>query len=137
MREKRRIVVVDDEREIALGIALRLRGAGYDVQAAFSARAGLDLARGGPTDAIVLDLRMPEMDGFQLLMALKGEQATAGVPAIVVSANVTEQARTQALGLGAARFIEKPYQAEALLSAVAEVLRAAETPRAGPADRRD
>jgi DNA-binding response OmpR family regulator len=132
MREKRRIVVVDDEREIALGIALRLRDAGYDAQIAFSARAGLELARGGPTDAIVLDLRMPEMDGFQLLMALKGEQATAGVPAIVVSANVTEQARTQALGLGAARFIEKPYQAEALLSAVAEVLRPAETPRADP-----
>lgn len=132
MREKRRVVVVDDEREIALGIALRLRAAGYHAETAFTARAGLDLARGAPTDAVVLDLRMPEMDGFQLLMALKSAPATAAVPAIVVSANVTEQARTQALGLGAARFIEKPYQAEALLSALADVLWAAESPAARP-----
>jgi CheY-like chemotaxis protein len=118
MSDKLRILVVDDDREIVRGLSVRLRAAGYDVFAAGDGNAGLAAALGSRPDAILLDIRVPGMDGLEVLQQLRQHAETGSVPVIVLSANVVAQTRLRAMELGARCFLEKPYSAAGLLSAL-------------------
>ena len=123
MADKRRILLVDDDREIVRGVSVRLRAAGYDIVTASNGQAGLAAAQAEPPDAIIVDLRMPIMDGFTLMTRLRECPETAAIPIIVLSANAVEKARRQALELGAAFFLEKPYEPAKLIAAVDAVVK--------------
>ena len=71
-----------------------------------------------PPDAIVLDLRMPVMDGFALLERLQNSVHTRNIPAIILSADSADRARLKALRAGATYFVEKPYKAQDLIDAL-------------------
>lgn len=118
MRDRKLILVVDDAREIVLGISLRLRNAGHDVLTAFNGQAGLKMALKHRPDVIVLDIRMPIMDGLTMLARLREEGEAGRIPTIVLSANIAEKVRSQALELGASYFLEKPFEAATLMRAV-------------------
>lgn len=115
MPERPRILIIDDEHEIAQSLSIRLEAAGYDVLSATSAVAGLELARGRPPAGILLDLRMPGMDGFGFIRSLKESDATKDIPVLVLSADVVEAARARALALGVSHFIAKPFRFEKIL----------------------
>lgn len=123
MREVEQLLIVDDDREIVRGLAIRLRAAGYEVLTAFDGQAGLAAAIAHQPDAIILDIRMPVMDGLEVLGGLRERVDTRSIPVVVVSANVVEQTRVKALDLGARCFLEKPYQAGTLIAAVRSVLK--------------
>lgn len=127
---KPRILVVDDDRDVALGASIRLRAAGYDVSTASDGIEGVERAVADPPDAIVLDIRMPRRDGFSVLADLRGRKETSHVPVVVLSANGLDANRTRALNLGARLFLRKPYEPERLMDALASLIPA--NRRVGP-----
>ncbi|HTE04561.1 MAG TPA: response regulator [Planctomycetota bacterium] len=117
-----RVLVVDDERSIAQALGIRLRAAGYDVQCAFDGFSGLAAAREWRPAAIVLDIRMPDIDGFEVNRRLRAQPELASTPVIFLSANVQESARQAALAAGAQAFLTKPYESGDVLAAVRSAL---------------
>lgn len=117
-RERPLIVVVDDAREIVTGLSLRLRNAGYDVQSAFNGESGLALILDTRPDAMLIDVRMPVMDGLTMLSELNRSLGWAKIPSLVLTANIAERARIRAQELGARFFLGKPYDAATVLRAV-------------------
>jgi len=120
--ENRRVLIVDDDREIIQALSIRLRFAGYDVMKAYDGEAGLDAARELNPDVVILDVRMPRMDGLTMLSKLRSSEHLSSLPAIVLSANVAERVRTEALELDACFFLSKPYEADVLLMAIRSAL---------------
>ncbi len=116
------ILLIDDSRDILESLTIRLAAAGHKVMSTANSRDGLEMARDQSPSAIVLDLRMPGMDGFEVLAALRADPRTSETPVIVLSANVRDQSRDRASALGAACFMEKPYRADKLLSALRGVV---------------
>ena len=118
------VLVVDDDRDLVRAVGMRLGQAGFRALAAFDGEAGLAIARRDRPAAIILDLRMPLMDGFALLAELHRFPSTAGIPAIVLSADAADRARLRALTGSAAYFVEKPYAPRDLIVALNAALAA-------------
>ena len=117
-----RILIIEDERFIAQALALRLKTAGYEVHCAHDGTSGIAaVAELNPT-LVLLDIRMPDMDGFEVYRHLKERPEFGSTPVIFLSANVQESARQAALAAGAAAFLAKPYEAKDILIAVEGVL---------------
>lgn len=116
------VLIVDDDREITRAIALRLSSVGFKPLVAYNGQEGLDVVQTNPPDAIILDLRMPVMDGFQLLEKLQNSVHTRSIPAIILSADAADKARLKALRAGATYFVEKPYKAQDLIEALSVTL---------------
>jgi DNA-binding response OmpR family regulator len=111
-----RILLVDDDSDIAQGIQLRLNSAGYDCTIAFDGLAGLDCALAILPQVILLDVRLPKLDGIALLRELKSRAATKHIPVVMVSASLVEQ--NNALDAGARFFLCKPYDGNRLLQTI-------------------
>lgn len=124
MTGRRRVLLVDDDRDIARGLGIRFRAAGYDITVAHDGQTGLEEAMKHPPDAIVLDMRMPVLDGLGVLGKLHASAETASIPVVMLSASVLEKGKSQALDLGARYFLEKPYEAPQLIEAVEAALSA-------------
>ncbi len=133
----RNVLIVDDDREITRAIELRLRNAGFSASTAFDGRAGLDIVQKKAPDAIVLDLRMPVMDGFELLARLQNSVHTRNIPAIILSANADDKAQLKALRAGATFFVEKPYKAQDLIDALASCLQRRQEAESLPFETRE
>lgn len=115
-----RVLLVEDDAHVRRGLDLRMRAAGYQVLLAADGEEGLRAAREHVPDAVLLDIRMPVMDGLTMLAELRAlPEPVAEVPVVVLSANVAEKAKSRALELGAKHFVEKPYEAGALMKALA------------------
>jgi signal transduction histidine kinase len=95
-----------------------LTGAGYQVRPARFPRLAIDAARAQPPDLILLDVRMPEMDGFEVCRRLKRDDRTRNVPIIFVSALQDVQDRVRGFELGGVDFISKPFQEPEILARV-------------------
>lgn len=120
MPDRRRVLVVDDDTEIVRAITTRLGIAGYQVLHAANGREGIEAAAADNPDVIVLDIRMPIMNGMELLDQLRRRPETKHVPVIVLSASIVQKNR--AFDLGARYFLEKPYDAKTLLATIQAVL---------------
>jgi CheY-like chemotaxis protein len=118
MRKRPLVLLVDDDRDIVRALGVRLKAAGYDVATAHDGLTGVAAAQSDRPDAIVLDIRMPGMDGLSALARLRGQESTRHIPAIILSANVVDTARNEAMGLGAHCFLEKPCDPSDLLKAL-------------------
>ena len=116
------MLIVDDDREITRAIALRLSNVGFKPLMAFDGQQGLQMVLADRPDAIILDLRMPVMDGFTMLQKLQNSVHTRNIPAIILSADAADQARLKALRAGATYFVEKPYRAQDLIEALSVTL---------------
>jgi DNA-binding response OmpR family regulator len=102
------IMVVDDDPD-TLGILVRyIRREGFTVVGAPSGTECLRLTKQHPPDVILLDLMMPEIDGFAVCRALKADPGTAEIPVIMLTARDDVEARAQGMELGVSDFIAKP-----------------------------
>jgi two-component system alkaline phosphatase synthesis response regulator PhoP len=124
---KKRILVVDDERDIVDLITYNLSQEGYDVLSAANGREALSRAAGG-VDLVILDLMMPVMDGLETCRRLKSEPATTGIPVIFLTARSGEVDEILALELGADDYIQKPISPRKLVARVKALLRRMEHP---------
>jgi len=112
------ILLVDDDRDIVRALSIRLRAAGYDVTAVHDGLASVEAARSIQPDAIILDIRMPGMDGLSALAKLREKKRTRHIPTLILTANVVETVRNKAMGLGAFCFLKKPCDSGDLLKAI-------------------
>jgi len=104
-----RVLIVDDEPEIGRLLGLILRGAGFEVAAVEGGQAALAHLAASATDLVLLDVIMPELDGFETLRRIRETPATATVPVLMLTANAGAADRTRAESLGADDFIAKPF----------------------------
>ena len=111
------VVIEDDPRSLDL-LAVYLEGAGVEVATARNGRQGLQLVRQVRPAAVVLDIRLPELDGWDLLALLKADEATAPIPVVVVS---MLDERGKGFALGAAEYLVKPVGRDELRAALARV----------------
>ena len=110
----KRILIVDDEAPMRFLLSKQLSRAGFDVATAADGPAALEAAAASAFDAIVLDLVMPGMDGFEVCRRLKAEPLTAGIPVAFLSASSSGDFRRRAFRVGAIEFLAKPFQTEQL-----------------------
>jgi DNA-binding response OmpR family regulator len=129
MGEKKKILIVDDERDIVKALMIRLQANGYEVVTAFDGAQGVFMAHKEKPDLIILDIRMPAGDGFSVAERLKNSMHTFSIPIIFLTGSPERDAEGRAMELGARFYIKKPYDPEELLDAVK---RAIET---SPSDR--
>ena len=126
--EKYRILVVDDEPRMIRFIRMNLELEGYEVSEAHNGLQALEQARDQLPDLMVLDVMMPEMDGFETLESLREFSA---IPVIILSARGEEDDRVRGLELGADDYLAKPFSPRELVSRIKAVLRRAELPSPG------
>jgi CheY-like chemotaxis protein len=108
----------DDNREL---LRLVLSGANYQVREARNGRECLKSAREDPPDLIMVDLSMPELDGWEVFRQLKANSLTASIPCVAVTAH-SDTDRDRALKSGFNGFVAKPFKTEELLSTVAKLV---------------
>jgi phosphate regulon transcriptional regulator PhoB len=120
---KERILVVEDEQNIRELIRYNLGQEGFRVETAGNGREGLDKARNSKADLILLDLMLPELDGFELCKILKQNKNTQQIPIIMLTAKGEETDRVVGLELGADDYIVKPFSPRELIARVKAVLR--------------
>jgi CheY-like chemotaxis protein len=122
MGEKKRILIVDDERDIVKALTIRLRGAGYEIVTAFDGAQGIFMAHKEKPDLILLDIRMPAGDGFSVAEKLKQSVDTLAIPVIVLTGSPEKNSEEKAMALGARFYVKKPYDPEELLDAIKRAL---------------
>lgn len=120
MSPSKQILLVDDEPEIRLGAALRLKAAGYGTMTAADGVEAVAAATEHRPDAVLMDVRMPRRDGLWALSELKRNEATRRIPVVMLSASARDQ--RLALDSGAKYFIPKPYSGVDLLAALESAL---------------
>ena len=109
-----RALIIDDDRDLVSLIRRTLEfTAGWEVHTALSGAAGIALARSAPPDVILVDVMMPEMDGYEVCRRLKADAATAALPVVLLTARRDLDERLLA-GTGAAGVLFKPFQPQDL-----------------------
>ena len=111
-----RVLLVDDNWDVRTAASLRLSAVGYDTVTACDGEEAVASAVQHRPDVIVLDVRMPRMDGLQTLDRLRRQDATRNTPIVMLSASLRDQ--QTALDAGARFFVTKPYEGRALVAAV-------------------
>ena len=116
MPEAIRVLIVDDEEDFATALVERLRRRGFVADAVFSGRAALERLSGSRHDVAVLDLKMPGIDGLTTLREIK--RAGLDVAVIVLTGHGTVASGIDGMQIGAADFLQKPVEMEALCTAI-------------------
>jgi CheY-like chemotaxis protein len=124
----RKVLLVDDEPDVLLATRLLLQTAGYSVLEAKTGEEALALVEEGKPDAIFLDLRMPGMDGWDVLAELRARGYLERIPVIVLSAHGSPGRVEQSLELGAKAYVRKPFRKADLTRALDAVLDARPAP---------
>jgi DNA-binding response OmpR family regulator len=120
-----RILIVEDEQDLAIGLADDLRVEGYDVEVASDGETAARRAREGNWNLILLDIMLPRKDGLEVCRELR--RAGIGIPIIMVTAKTEEAERVLGLEIGADDYITKPFSARELRARVKAMLRRTET----------
>jgi DNA-binding NtrC family response regulator len=114
--EPMRVLIIDDERSICSGCQMILADEGHRVQYQLSGQAGLELARGGQFDLVLLDMKLPDLDGMEILKSIRKERPDVYV--IIMTGYSTVQNAVQAMKLGAIDYLAKPFSDDQLVIAV-------------------
>ncbi len=124
---KRILMIEDDEGMVALG-RLMLEGAGYEVLAAYSGPEGLEILRKNQVDLVLLDIMMAEMDGWQVLDAIRSEEAFRDLPVIMLTAKEQRENIKSVLEHKGQfyDYVVKPFVVRELLSTIRQALLAQE-----------
>jgi two-component system copper resistance phosphate regulon response regulator CusR len=128
MNEGQRILVVDDQQEILDITATVLSSAGFSVVTASSGGAALDLVGRGSFDLVLLDINMPEMDGWETLRLLRADELLDELHVVMFSVKGELSDKVQSLKEGASGYITKPFVVDELVARVRRVLASAEVP---------
>jgi DNA-binding response OmpR family regulator len=116
-----RILLVEDNANLAEGIEYNLRLEGYDVRIAETGRAALEIFQNWSPELVVLDLMLPDIDGYQVLKSVRGRGSR--VPVIILSARGEESDKVRGFRLDADQYVTKPFGIVELLERVAALLR--------------
>jgi DNA-binding response OmpR family regulator len=126
---KKKILVVDDEEDILHFLELVLAEKGYEVLSASDGHEALTRAQIERPDLVLLDIMMPQMDGWEVLKLLRVDPSTAGIPVAMLSARTEARDRVQGLQEGAIDYICKPFSLQELLGKIEAAFQLAEEQR--------
>jgi two-component system, OmpR family, phosphate regulon response regulator PhoB len=133
---RRKILIIEDETDVADLLALNLRKAGFRVSTAGDGASGLQKARDDRPDFIILDLMLPKMSGLEVCRILKSDTATSQIPILMLTAKAEEVDRIVGLEFGADDYVTKPFSPREIVLRIRAILRRGETPdeslKAGP-----
>lgn len=123
MTDKKRILVVDDEPDFASIVQGNLEKEGFEVEVAYNGVEGVEKVKANPPDGIVLDVMMPEKDGYQMCAELKADEKYADIPIVLLTAvasHVTSTRYSHADGMSteADDYIAKPASAEEITESI-------------------
>ena len=124
------ILVVDDEPDILMVVQMILRGCGHQILEASTGEMALQLLEHQNPDAVLLDVRLPGIDGLEVLERLRKASIHSVLPVIMLSASSGPSLVERASGLGCSGFVAKPFDPEALIRTLNEALEAGRTPAA-------
>lgn len=117
-KETLRIAVVDDDPDIVKVIRVILTVHGMEVMEALSGMKGYMMIRNEKPDAVLLDIMMPDIDGYEILRKIKLDPETSDIPVIFVSAKTGQEHVEMGLSLGAQGYVTKPFRPEDLVEAI-------------------
>lgn len=110
----RKILIIDDEFPVGYLIKINLEAEGYEANLALSGEEALEKARASPPDLITLDVLMPEMDGFEVLRALKTDESLSSIPVLMISV-INGIRKKRGIKMGASDYLLKPIDFDNLL----------------------
>jgi two-component system, cell cycle response regulator CtrA len=116
-----RILLIEDDSAAARSIELMLKGDGFNIYTTDLGEEGIDLGKLYDYDAIVLDLQLPDMSGFEVLKALR--LAKVLTPVLILSGNAVVEAKIKAFGVGADDYMTKPFHKDELVARIQAVVR--------------
>lgn len=122
--KKSRILIIEDETDIIEALKLRLGANGYEVLVSTDGAEGLNRARSEKPDLIILDIRLPKMDGYKVCRILKYDENFSKIPIIMLTARVQQADIRQGEEAGADIYMTKPYKSEELLENIKKLLSA-------------
>ncbi len=128
MSGKKRILVVDDEPDFSMVVKKNLEKEGFDVELAYDGAEGIAKVKNNPPDAIVLDVMMPEMDGYQVCSKLKSDSQYSDIPIILLTAVASHVTSTRyshydGMSMEADDYMPKPASAEQIAESVKRLLK--------------
>jgi two-component system, cell cycle response regulator DivK len=118
---RRRALVIEDNENSRYLLTLLLEHAGFEVIAASTGRSGIESARATPPDIVLLDIQMPEMDGYETAASLKSDPGLSAIPIVGVSSFAMPADRDRALRAGFAAYIEKPVDPDTFGRTIAQL----------------
>jgi two-component system, OmpR family, alkaline phosphatase synthesis response regulator PhoP len=118
----RRVLVIDDEADVRLLYRVNLRHAGFEVLEAEDGERGIDAALEHLPDAVVLDLMMPRVDGFEVLRVLRAHPDASEMPVLVLTADSRSDHHRRCYELGADEVMTKPFVPDALTRGISRML---------------
>ncbi|MCP4286837.1 MAG: response regulator [Gammaproteobacteria bacterium] len=122
----KKVLIVDDELNIAISVEFLMRREGFDVSVAKDGEEGLAKIRESRPDLVLLDVMMPKMDGFQVCSAVRKDPELAGMRIVMLTAKGREAEVEKGLSLGADAYIPKPFSTSELVSKVNALLESKE-----------
>jgi len=123
-----RILIAEDEPFIVESLSFLLKREGYDVEAVDTGSQALAALQASPPDLLLLDIMLPETNGFDVLRRVRASEALAALPVMVLTAKGQEADRKRMQELGADDFVTKPFSNRDLVERVAALLREATKP---------
>jgi len=124
---KKKILVVDDEKELTSLVSLHMKMAGYEVLIASTGEKALDISREEKPDLIILDLMLPKIDGWEVCKQLRQDVATQDIPVIMLTARTQTEDKLKGFEAGVDDYVTKPFSPRELVARVKRVLARAET----------
>ena len=117
----KRVLLVEDEPNIVVSLRYLLTRAGFQVDVEDNGSEALKALLANPPDVAILDVMLPEMNGFEILEALRTDERGAQVPVLMLTAKGQREDRERAMAAGADRFVTKPFSNAELVAAVREL----------------
>ena len=123
MNTKKRILVIDDEPDFASIVQTNLKSEGFDVDVAYDGVEGLEKIKANPPDCIVLDVMMPEKDGYEVCSELKSDEKYQDIPIVMLTAvadhvGSTRYSHADGMSMEADDYLPKPASAEQITNSV-------------------
>lgn len=122
-RVRPRVVIIEDEKDIVDLVRYNLRKEGYEVEGFSRAKSGLEYLARNPAELVLLDVMLPDLDGFEVCKRLRAEERWRGLPVIFLTAKGEEVDRVVGLELGADDYVVKPFSPRELVARIKAVLR--------------
>jgi twitching motility two-component system response regulator PilG len=129
---KKEILIVEDEESLLKLQRLLLTARGYEVQGVTDGKLALDRVASKKPDLVLLDIMLPEIDGFEVCRRIKGAEATRDIPVIMVSARKSREDMERGEQAGADWYITKPFKSAMLVEAVQRFLTGGHKPSPCP-----
>ena len=117
----KRVLLAEDEPNIVESLTFLLERAGFDISAETNGRRALETALAAPPDILVLDVMLPELDGYEILRRLRANRRTEALPILMLTAKGQREDRETALSYGADLFITKPFSNAEIVAAVTQL----------------